>query len=663
VVGLCLIGAAATTAAFAAAALRLPSLVSTLLAAYVAFVADLGLVTWALSPLHAVTRAGLAVAEAVLLALAVGAWLVRRRPPLPLRAAAPSIRAVVTDPVSAVFLATVGALLAYELVLVLTAPADNWDSLTYHLARVAAWMHHGGIYRIPNAPSANFNDFPPLAEQQILYIFVAVGSGALFGLPQYLAQLAILVAVYGCARRLGFGPRPAAASACVFATFSFVLLQATTAQNDLFAASFPVVAACLFLGTSRSELALGGMSAALGLGAKPTTALVLPVLACLVLLRSRRAVVPALAGAALGLVAVSVWPYALNAIHTGHVFGEGGWTNIGAPGQQSSRPGALSSAVDIVYQLMDVAPLSDHLIRDLAIAGLVTAALVLAVRRRPLEAVLVAVPFLAPWLVIRGGDAIAFVSRSWGFPVRGSGGNVGGIARVIDVSAFGPIGAVLLLAAPFAALAVFVRRRDDPRRIVFAAALPVFLVLLAQAKYNWYLTRFLLIPAALTAPLFAIFLRSRVVIAAFLVVGATIAGMVVTQDPGRPLDGRLVFGRPWDLTQAQAAYLTDETGVGDAVTALGRDVPAHACLGAVLGAGEPTFFLSGPRVQRDVIYLPVASALNDAYNHLLSYVVISTGTNSWAAGSFRGDGWQVKRLGSYWLLAVAPHAGDGVCHA
>jgi len=658
-----LIGAAATSAVLAAASLRLTSLVSTLLAAYLGFVAELGLVTWALSPLHAVTPAGLAVAEGVLLALALGAWLKRGRPPLPVRAAAPAIREIVADPVSAVFLATVGALLAYELVLVLTTPADNWDSLTYHLARVAAWMHHGGIYRIPNAPSANFNDFPPLAEQQILYLFVAVGSGALFALPQYLAQLAILVAVYGCARRLGFRPRPAAASACVFATFSFVLLQATTAQNDLFAASFAVVAACLFLGTSRSELVLGGAAAAMGLGAKPTTALVLPVLACLVLLRGRRAVLPALAGGLAGLAAVSIWPYALNAIHTGHVFGEGGWTNIGASGQQAGRPGPLSSAVDIVYQLMDVAPLSDRLIRDLAIAGLVSSVLVFVVRRRPLEAVLVALPFAAPWLVIRGGDAIAFVSRSWGFPVRGGGGNIGGIARAIDVSAFGPIGAVLLLAAPVAALVVYVRRRDDPRLIVFAAALPVFLVLLAQAKYNWYLTRFLLIPEALTAPLFAIFLRSRVVIAAFLVVAATVAGMVVTQDPARPLDGRYTFGRPWELTQAQAAYLTDQTGVGDAVTALGRDVPAHACLGAVLGAGEPAFFLSGPRVQRDVVYLPVASALGDAYNHLLSYVVISTGKDRWAAGRFRDDGWQVKRLGSYWLLAVAPHAGDGVCHA
>ena len=147
--------------------------------------------------------------------------------------------------------------------------------------------------------------------------------------------------------------------------------------------------------------------------------------------------------------------------------------------------------------------------------------------------------------------------------------------------------------------------------------------------------------------------------ASFLGVGAMLAGMVVTQDPSRPLDGR--FGRPWQLTQVDAAYLTDERGVGDAVAALAREVPAHACVGAVLGGNEPAYFLAGPRLQRKVVYLPVGSALADAYRHYLSYVVVSTGPNRWAAGSFRRGGWRVRPLGSYWLLAVAPRAGDGDC--
>ena len=147
-VGVLLIGAAVATALLAAASLRTPSLVTALLAAYLAFVANLGLVTWALSPLRAVTRGGLAVAEALLLAAALVLWWRRGRPGLPLGAALAPARRALGDPVTALFVGAVVVLLAYELVLVLTAPANNWDSLTYHLSRVAAWMQHGGVYRI-----------------------------------------------------------------------------------------------------------------------------------------------------------------------------------------------------------------------------------------------------------------------------------------------------------------------------------------------------------------------------------------------------------------------------------------------------------------------------------------------------------------------------------
>ena len=53
------------------------------------------------------------------------------------------------------------------------------------------------------------NAYQPLAEQQQLFLMVATGGGALYAVPQYLAELAILVATYGSARRLGFAVRPA----------------------------------------------------------------------------------------------------------------------------------------------------------------------------------------------------------------------------------------------------------------------------------------------------------------------------------------------------------------------------------------------------------------------------------------------------------------------
>ena len=665
--GVLLIGAPVAVALLAAASLRSASLVTFLLAAYLAFVANLGLVTWALSPLRAVDRVGLAVAEALLLAAAAAIWWRRGRPRPPVAAAVPAARRILADPATVAIVAAVAVLLAYELVLVLVAPANNWDSLTYHLSRAVAWMQHGGLYRIPNAPTPRMNEYQPLAEQQILYLFVSTGSGALFAVPQYLAELAILVAVYGGARRLGFGAPAAACSACLFASFSLVALEASTSQNDLVAASFPAAAACLLLGHGRLEPALAGIAAGLGLGAKLTTALVLPVLLALALLRGRRVTLEACAGAAGAFATVGIAGYALNLANTGRLLGHLG-THIDTPGyEQPVHPSHLATGVDVLYETLDLSVLSDHLIRILWIAGaaaaVVTGAHVLWRRRSPGRAVaagaLVAAPFLAPVLVVHLGDAVASLARAGGFPVRGPLGNIGGLNREVQGSAFGPVGALVFLGVPLVTLAAFVLRRADLRQLLLAAAVPLFYVLLAQETFNYFMPRFLLVPAALAAPLAARLLETWPARAAFLAVGALVAGMVVTKNPDHPLEGAL--GRPWQLTQVDAAYLTDERGVGDAVAALRRGVPAHACVGAVLGSNEPAYFLAGPRLARRVVYLPVDRALPEAYRHFLSYVVVTRGENGWAAGTFRADGWRLEPLGSYWRLAVAPHAGDGAC--
>ena len=132
-------------------------------------------------------------------------------------------------------------------------PPNNWDSLTYHLTRVAGWRQEHGVHWIANAPTGRINEFQPLAEQLILFLVVA-GSTALYALPQYVAELAILISVYGAARRLGYEPRAAARGTALVAMLSLVALESTTAQNDLVAASFPIAAAFFLLGRSQLEI-------------------------------------------------------------------------------------------------------------------------------------------------------------------------------------------------------------------------------------------------------------------------------------------------------------------------------------------------------------------------------------------------------------------------
>lgn len=649
---------AAATSAFAALALGLSSLVSTLLAGYLAFVGNLALVTWALSPFDAVTRSGLLGAELVLFAAALAVWWLRGKALPPLAEARAALRVVAADPVTLAFLAVVCAVLGYELMLALVVPANNWDSLTYHLSRAAAWKQAAGIHWIANAPTARMNEFQPLAEQEILFFFVAAGSGALFALPQYLAELAMLVAVYGASRRLGFDQRAAACSAALLATFSAFALQATTAQNDLVAAALPVIAACFLLGGAPVEAVLAGAALGIGLGVKLTTVLTWPVLAWLVWIGGRRTAVRTIAGGVAAFLAVGVWGYVMNVVHTGHVLGHGqGRTD------QSVSPSVvtdLHTVLLLVYRTLDLGLLSNPWIAAFAVAGVGAGALA-AWLGSPVLAV--AIPLLAPALVLGIAPVLAWITRIAHVPVHDA---VYGFALNRDAnedhSAFGAIGALVLIGAPILA---FSARRRDHRQLALALALPSFLILVGfYAKYNIWLTRFLLVPAALTAPLFGRFLRGRAATAAVLVVAAATVALALVDDSSKPFDG--LAGHPWQLSQPEALRENPASVTGQRVSvaliAYERRVPATACVGAVLDPDEWSYPLWGPRLQHRVFFLPSLAAVSTAVQENLDYVVVSSGVNAPVAGLFKAAGWKTELLGDFWTLAFAPHP-NGSCHS
>ena len=552
------------------------------------------------------------------------------------------MRAVISDPLTALFLAGVVLLLAYE-VLLGTSPPNNMDSLTYHLARAAAWAQHGGIYWIPNAPEVELNAYQPLAEQQNLFLLVATGGGALYFLPQFLAELAILVAVYGASRRLGFEVRAAACSAFLLATFSVLALEAFTAQNDLVAASFVAVASCLLLGSARLEPALAGASAAFGLGTKLTTGLALPILVWLAITRGRRTLATALAGGVAGFVALGMWGYVLNAVHTGHLLGSGtaGVQDRGSP----SYPGSVANAFYLMYGLMDASRLSSRLIHLLALAGIAIAVGVAAwaLRRRGRlralgDAAGVATPFLAPLLVIGGAAVVAFIARRWGFPIRGPGGLLGPLEENLneeygrianeDYSAYGPVGIVALLVAGALTLRAYAARRVDARHLVLACALPVFLILVSlTAVWVPFLIRYFLIPAVLAAPLLARLFRTRATTAAYLVVAAISIGVTIAHDQPKPFNNPYGFGRPWNLTQVTALATNSDAYIGAALADYNKLVPAHACVGAVIDTNEPSYLLFGPKLEHHVVFLSSNDTVRTALDKGLFYVVITTGVD------------------------------------
>ncbi len=635
----------------------MPGLVSTLCAAYVLLVADLVLVALALSPPRLARQGELAALQAAVLVASCAWWWRRGRPRPELAGARAALGTLVRSPLALGFAALIAAALGYELLLALGVPPNNWDSLVYHLARVAGWVQAGGWRWIPDAPSNILNTRQPVAEQEIFFLFASTRSTVLYALPQLAAQLAILLAVYGAARRLGYGVSPAVCAAGLFSTFSLVALESATAQNDLVAASFPAVAACLVLGGSAGEFVLAGAALGAGAGVKLTTVLVWPVVIALAARRGRRAL--ALGGLGLlgGALAVGWWGYLLNTVHTGHPLGQGAFSlDVSV---SPSFPGSLHTSVHLLYRLFDLSALSGREIRWLAylgdlalVAGAVHGYRRGGLRRAVVEGVCLSLPFYAPYLVIGGSDAVAAVARLVGLPVRISG-FAGGLDRRAneDYSAFGPLGALALLGVPIVVVAAFLTRRANADKLALALSLPLFLLLLGlTAAYNPYLTRFVLVPAALTAPLLAVLFRSAAVGAALLAVAAATAYVTLTHDSSKPL-----AARPWKLDQAQVMDYAAEPANGPALAAYDRLVPAGACVGAVVGPDDPAYLLYGPALSRRVVYLPPGAGPAAARRDRVAYVVATGGAGPGALEAFGGAGWRTASLAGAWELARDPH--------
>jgi hypothetical protein len=563
-----------------------------------------------------------------------------------------------------VLLLAVVASSLYELVLVLGAPPNNWDSLTYHLTRAADWAQHRGVHWVGNAPTDRINEFQPQAEQQVLLLFVTSGRAALFALPQWLAGLAAITGVFGAAARLGFAPRTAAFAALLFGTFPLVALESTTAQNDLVAAALPIAAAALVLGGSRAELSLAGVALGLALGVKLTTAYAVPIPVALALLRGRRDALRVAAAAVGSFVVLGMWGFVLNLVHTGNLLGHGG----GRIEQQASPSptGSPTTAFRVLHDLLDLSGLGLRLTDLLAALAIVFAAVVFTLARRRgtavgsagLAALAAALPLLVPRLIPLVAHGMKIVGEAIRLPVTDPAttgakffwGIDSGSSE--DLSSFGAIGGPALV---LISLVVLARRpRVDRARLIVAAALPLFIVLLAfTSKYNLWLSRFLLVPVALAAPLLAVLGRRRLPAFAIAVIAVVQLALVHVHNQQKPLTG--THPAPWNATQQQALRLTYRPGFAEVVTHLER-LQDSTCLGAVLRSDDPGFLLFGSRLQHHVELLPARGAVAAARTRGLAMVVV--GDFAETRRSFKAAGWTSRVLGDspdvHWALVIAP---------
>jgi hypothetical protein len=168
-------------------------------------------------------------------------------------------------------------------VLAVSIPPNNFDAMTYHMARVGYYLQHGGL---DSFSTANIRQtvFPANAEILILWQAVLLHNDHAAALVQWFSWCGTILAVYALARLLAFSCRNSLFAALAFACFPEVVLQSTSAQNDLVTAFF-MICAFVFVSSMPGEnkpvgaALVAGIALGLALGTKTVAFLMAPGLA------------------------------------------------------------------------------------------------------------------------------------------------------------------------------------------------------------------------------------------------------------------------------------------------------------------------------------------------------------------------------------------------
>jgi len=160
------------------------------------------------------------------------------------------------------------------LVIGLTSPPNNYDSLVYHMARVANWYANQSVAHYVTAQQLE-NYFGPCAEFAILQFYVlGGGNDVLANCVQWFAFIGSIIAASLCARELGGRSASQFLAAAFVATIPMALHQANSTQNDLVCGYFVLVTAFFLLNaiarTQTVDVLYAGLSCGLALATKGT---------------------------------------------------------------------------------------------------------------------------------------------------------------------------------------------------------------------------------------------------------------------------------------------------------------------------------------------------------------------------------------------------------
>ena len=230
------------------------------------------LATEALSLVKGITQLGLSLVWAAPAAAAWG-WLARGiREGRPIRFPKCSLPAAWADRfllLCVVAIAAITALVAW------LAPPNTWDSLTYHMSRVAHWAQNGSVG--PYATGIERQNFmSPGAEIAVLQTYVLSGGDRLANFVEWSAMVGSLVGIALIGSQLG-ASQPGQLLAAIFAaTLPMGIAQSSSTMTDYVEALWVLAVASEALAVAREEkpgqaAAFASVAAGLAVVTKPTS--------------------------------------------------------------------------------------------------------------------------------------------------------------------------------------------------------------------------------------------------------------------------------------------------------------------------------------------------------------------------------------------------------
>ena len=180
-------------------------------------------------------------------------------------------------------LSSILVILATTLVVGISWPINNSDSLHTHLPRILYWLQQGNLRNWTNNPESILaTTYPINAHLQGLWLFLLGKSESFFFLVQWFGLLVVGVSVYGITRNIG-GSTIHALFACLIVTsLPVVILQTFSFQGDLLVAAL-LGCGVFFLTEYSSKRTLlsvymSSIPLALSIGTKYTAFFVVPFL-------------------------------------------------------------------------------------------------------------------------------------------------------------------------------------------------------------------------------------------------------------------------------------------------------------------------------------------------------------------------------------------------